>query len=254
MTGSPVRDPRLATDGAQRWPGRVTAWLPAIESALAEVPAGKAGVRLGGVEALAPLLAVDGAIGSVAAGAIGPGARPVRAILFDKGTGNNWALGWHQDRTISVRERRNVPGFGPWTTKGGSLHVAPPFAILAAMVTVRVHLDRVGRGNAPLLIAPGSHRLGRIAAIDVKAAVERCGTYACLAEPGDVWVTSTPILHASDRARWPSRRRVLQLDYASGDLPGGLEWQEVTGGRSPPDVISSCTGENSHCRGIANTA
>jgi hypothetical protein len=32
----------------------------------------------------------------------------------------------------------------------------------AGTVTVRIQLDDCGCGNAPLLIAPGSHRLGRI--------------------------------------------------------------------------------------------
>lgn len=54
-----------------------------------------------------------------------------------------------------VRERRHVPGYGPWTVKDGLLHVAPPFEILAGMVTLRVHLDPVPVTNAPLLIAPG---------------------------------------------------------------------------------------------------
>lgn len=31
---------------------------------------------------------------------LGPEARPVRALLFDKSDSANWSLGWHQDRTI----------------------------------------------------------------------------------------------------------------------------------------------------------
>lgn len=54
--------------------------------------------------------------------------------------------------------------------------------------------------------------------------VASCGTAACLAEPGDVWLYATPILHASEAAKAPLRRRVLQVDYAVDDLPGGLEW------------------------------
>jgi hypothetical protein len=53
-------------------------------------------------------------------------------------------------------------GFGPWTRKHGALHVAPPFEILADMVTLRVHLDPVPATNAPLLVAPGSFLFGRI--------------------------------------------------------------------------------------------
>jgi ectoine hydroxylase-related dioxygenase (phytanoyl-CoA dioxygenase family) len=74
------------------------------------------------------------------------------------------------------------------------------------------------------LIAPGSHKLGRIAESDVREVVRRCGAVACLAEPGDIWLYATPILHASEAATEPFHRRVLQIDFAVGQLPGGLEW------------------------------
>ena len=76
----------------------------------------------------------------------------------------------------------------------------------------------------PLLIAPGSHRYGRVAEGEVLSLVERCGIQSCLAERGDIWLYSTPILHASDAASNPRRRRVLQLDYSADPLPGDLEW------------------------------
>ena len=176
------------------------------------------------MEALRPLLAAESQIGAIAAGAIGANARPVRAILFDKTETANWSLGWHQDRTVVVAERREVPGFGPWTVKAGLPHVAPPFELLARMVTVRIHLDPFGPGNAPLLVAPGSHRFGRVAETDIDSVVARCGIATCLAEAGDVWLYATPILHASNAASVPKRRRVLQVDYAAETLPGGLEW------------------------------
>jgi ectoine hydroxylase-related dioxygenase (phytanoyl-CoA dioxygenase family) len=148
----------------------------------------------------------------------------VRAILFDKTATTNWSLGWHQDRTIVVAERREVPGFGPWTVKAGLLHVAPPFELLSRMVTLRVHLDPVAQDNAPLLIAPGSHRFGRVLESEIDSVVARCGVATCLAGAGDVWLYATPILHASDAASAPGRRRVLQIDYAAEALPGGLAW------------------------------
>ncbi len=67
----------------------------------------------------------------------------------------------------------------------------------------------------------------RIPGPNIPDAVRRCGTAACLAEAGDIWVYSTPILHASKAAEAPGRRRVLQVDYAVGKLPGGLRWLRV---------------------------
>jgi hypothetical protein len=48
-------------------------------------------------------------------------------------------------------------------------------------------------------------------------------------EAGEVWLCSTPILHASEAATAPRARarRVLQIDYAAEDLPSGLEWLGV---------------------------
>src|SRR4029079_18014270 len=129
-------------------------------------------------------------------------------VLFDKSAETNWSLGWHQDRTIAVQQRIDVSGFGPWSLKNKMVHVEPPFDLLAGMVTLRVHLDPVPETNAPLLIAPGSHRLGQTAEGEVKSVVQQCGAATCLADAGDVWLYSTPILHCSEAARDPAHRRV----------------------------------------------
>lgn len=216
---------RFDPDGAELFPLALDAVaMQALEVACAALPVDRPGIRLIGVEALRPILAVDGPAGAVAAKRLGPAAQPVRAVLFDKTARANWPVGWHQDRTIAVAARADAPGYGPWSMKAGLLHVEPPFSLLAAMVTLRIHLDPVGPENAPLLVAPGSHRLGRIAEVDIAAAVARCGISACLAAPGDVWLYATPILHASEAAAQPARRRVLQVDYAARSLPSGLAW------------------------------
>ena len=55
----------------------------------------------------------------------------------------------------------------------------------------------------------------------------RCGTAACYAAAGDLWLYATPILHASAASRSAQRRRVLQVDFAAAPLPGGLDWLGV---------------------------
>jgi ectoine hydroxylase-related dioxygenase (phytanoyl-CoA dioxygenase family) len=217
----------FGTSGAQLFRGALNSCIDALEAALSRLPQDEAGLRLHGVDALGPLLASDGCIGAVAAKALGASSRPVRAILFNKSPKANWSLTWHQDRTICVKERHEAPGFGPWTVKNGMIHVAPPFDLLARMVTLRAHLDDVPATNAPLLIAPGSHTYGRIAVKDVEEVVKRCGTATCVADAGDIWLYATPILHASEAASTPASRRVLQVDYAAEGLPHGLEWLGV---------------------------
>jgi hypothetical protein len=217
----------LQSHGAERLTGAVASDLEALRGALANLPADQAGIRIRGIAPLSPFLGPHGSIGTIAACILGPMSRPVRAVLFDKTAGTNWSLAWHQDRTICVERRKEVQGFGPWTTKRGMQHVAPPFELLSRMVTLRIHLDDVPATNAPLLIAPGSHQHGRVPVGAIDAVVRQCGTYACLAEAGDVWAYATPILHASEAAAMPARRRVLQVDFAAEDLPGGLEWLGV---------------------------
>lgn len=216
-----------AKDGAQLFKGALARCMTELKAALADIRLDDAGVRIHGIEALKPLLASTGCIGTLAASVLGEGARPVRAILFNKSAETNWSLAWHQDRTICVQDKREAPGFGPWTVKSGMHHVAPPFELLAKMVTLRAHLDDVPITNAPLLIAPGSHRFGKIAVGDVDKIVARCGTKVCLAEAGDVWLYATPILHASEVASIPSSRRVFQVDFAAEALPNGLKWLGV---------------------------
>lgn len=215
----------LSDDGAQLYAqalnGLAIERLRALGSHLL---AGQSGARIFGGEIGAEIQSPDGALQRIAVDILGAEARPVKAILFDKSEGANWSTGSHQDRTIAVRERREVEGYGPWSIKGGATHVEPPFEILSTMVTLRAHLDDCDEDNAPLLIAPGSHRLGRIPISDIDEAAARLGTACCLALAGDVWAYATPIIHASDRARRPRRRRVLQVDYSAGDLADGLEW------------------------------
>jgi Phytanoyl-CoA dioxygenase (PhyH) len=214
----------LERDGARRYPAAVEPAVLREFARLQDEQPERAGIRLFGVASLRALLLPGGPVGSLAASVLGGGCRPVRAILFDKTARTNWALGWHQDRVVAVTRRIEVEGFGPWSRKDGALHVAPPFEVLARMRTVRIHIDATPADNAPLLIAPGSHRIGRIAEKDVPAVVRRSGVATCTAAVGDAWVYATPILHASKSATNASRRRVLQVDYAADELPGGLEW------------------------------
>lgn len=214
-------------DGAQLYAGVVAGIVSELRELFAGQPQHVAGIRLHGIPALRTLLASDGEIGAFAASIMGPQSHAVRAILFDKTAETNWSLGWHQDRTICVRQRIDIAGYGPWTVKGGMQHVAPPFDLLSRMVTLRVHLDDVPEDNAPLMIVPGSHKLGRIPETGIDEAVSQLGQQLCLAETGDIWAYATPIVHGSKAATRPARRRVLQVDFSGDNLPGGLEWLGV---------------------------
>ncbi len=167
------------------------------------------------------------ALTRLAAGLIGEATFPVRAVAFDKTAETNWAVAWHQDRTVAVRERVETEGFGPWSTKDGVLHVAPPVEVLRDMVTLRLHIDPCGPDNAPLRVALGTHGLGVVAAGKAAEVAAAHPLLVCHADEGDVWAYSTLILHASERSRSKGRRRVLQVDFAARPLPNGLVWRGI---------------------------
>lgn len=211
-------------DGAQFFPGILSAAeVETLRQAADHVLSQTAGARVWESAAVAEV--AHGVAGDIARRLIGDAAKPVRAVFFDKTHEANWLVSWHQDRTIVVEQRIEVPGFGPWSVKQGLVHVAPPQAILDGMATLRVHLDACGPQNSPLVVAVGSHRLGKVAATDAAARASETPQLTCLAEVGDIWAYSTSILHSSTKAAMPARRRVLQLDYASVQLPGGLRWK-----------------------------
>jgi hypothetical protein len=150
---------------------------------------------------------------------------PVRVVFFDKTPETNWAVPWHQDRTIAVRERHDVAGFDNWNVKDGVAHVEPPIDLLKRMVTLRLHLDDAGDDNGALDIVPGSHMRGRISATDVLAVARREPVVRCAAKAGDVLAMRLVTLHKSERAANPSRRRVLHVDFSPDRLPLPLEWR-----------------------------
>lgn len=207
-------------DGAVLLPGLFDA--AALEPLLSIPPEGP-GLRLH--TGIAPVIAPATA---AASRLLGSTAFPVRAVLFNKTPDSNWIVAWHQDRTIPVTARIETPGFGPWSRKDGLLHVMPPVSVLERMATLRIHLDDVGTDNAPLRVALGSHRLGLTVAREAAFIAAKHEIIECRARRGDVWAYSTPILHASERSRIDGERRVLQVDYATEDLPDGLHWVGVS--------------------------
>jgi hypothetical protein len=153
-----------------------------------------------------------------------PDAFPVRSILFDKTPETNWRVAWHQDLSICVKERHDVPGFTAWSVKEGVHHVQPPVALLERMLTVRLHLDDCGEDNGPLRVIPGSHRYGRLTAEVIEAWREKGPIETCVVPRGGVVIMKPLLLHSSSSARKPSHRRVLHIEFASEPLPQPLEW------------------------------
>jgi hypothetical protein len=152
--------------------------------------------------------------------------RPVRAIYFDKSAAANWLVPWHQDLTISVTSRIDAPGFGPWSTKDGLIHVQPPVELLADMITLRIHLDDTDETNGALRVIPGSHRYGRLPPTEIERLRTAIPAETCRASRGDALLMRPLILHASSRSTTKGHRRILHIEYAGDNLPHGLHWND----------------------------
>lgn len=163
---------------------------------------------------------------NVVAEVLGPRAQLVRSVLFDKTAEQNWGVPWHQDLTIAVKTRKEIPGFIGWSIKDGIHHVQAPSEILETMLTVRIHLDDCGVENGPLKVLPGTHKNGWLNAEQIQRLRGEISETICTVSPGGAILMRPLLLHASSKAMKPQHRRVLHLEFAASELPGGLEWQD----------------------------
>lgn len=154
---------------------------------------------------------------------LGETAFACRAIFFNKTPDANWVLGYHQDSVISVAERIETPGFIAWGQKAGVWQVQPPAEVMATMLALRIHLDDCGPDNGPLRVLPGSHRHGWVED-DIPAWKRDVPEVICCSPAGGVVAMRPLLLHASSKANKPANRRVIHIEYTTGELPNGLRW------------------------------
>ena len=187
--------------------------------------AGQAGTRnLLSVPAVRNLVA-SGPVRQLVEPVLGPNAFAVRGIFFNKLPGANWKVPWHQDCVIAVRERNDMPGWGPWSVKDGVPHVRPPAEVLAKMLAIRIHLDNCGGEDGPLRVLPGSYSHGFLKDAEILG-WPREAAVTCAVRRGDAILMRPLLLHASSAAAEPANRRVIHIEFANGELPGGMQWHE----------------------------
>jgi ectoine hydroxylase-related dioxygenase (phytanoyl-CoA dioxygenase family) len=155
---------------------------------------------------------------------LGAQAMLVRGLMFDKSPESNWGIFWHQDLSIAVRQKEDVPDFGPWSIKAGIQHVQPPAGILQKMLTVRLHIDDCMESNGALRVLPGSHRSSRLNMFESENLQQNTDPATCCVKSGGAVMMRPLLLHSSHRATDAARRRVIHLEFAAEPLPEPLQW------------------------------
>jgi len=149
----------------------------------------------------------------------------IKSIYFDKPPNANWIVNWHQDLTINLTEKKDIPNFKNWRVKEERTIVQPNLEFLESIFTIRIHLDDCTKENGALRVIENSHNKGVIEIkewIKNKEGLERI----CEVKKGGIVIMKPLILHASRRTENEKNRRVLHIEFTDKELPAGLNWKE----------------------------
>ena len=150
----------------------------------------------------------------IAQRALGEGAVPYRATLFEKSGRANWLVVWHQDTALPLASRHESPEWGPWSKKAGILYAHARGWALMRVLALRIHLDASTIENGPLRVIPGSHAAGVLSDEEVFSMARRLEPVDCLVAHGGVLAIRPLLIHSSSKARADAPRRVLHIEYA----------------------------------------
>jgi ectoine hydroxylase-related dioxygenase (phytanoyl-CoA dioxygenase family) len=194
------------------------------ELSRAKLPRSRAGVRHAMKLPAVVAVARDSRLLEIARGILGREAFPFRATVFDKSPKANWLVVWHQDTALPLRERRETPGWGPWSVKDGINYAHAPRSALSRVLALRIQLDDSTLKNGPLRVLPRTHTLGVLTDDELHELSTQMGAVDCLAPCGGVLAMRPLIVHASSKSQSESPRRVLHIEYAlSAAKLDGLE-------------------------------
>jgi ectoine hydroxylase-related dioxygenase (phytanoyl-CoA dioxygenase family) len=117
-----------------------------------------------------------------------------------------------------------VEGFSAFTVKDGIVHANAPGEVLAKLVVLRLHLDAASAANGAMRLVAGSHAAGRLHDDEIDAAAARGREVQPEIPAGGILRLRPLLLHASAHSSSDAPRRVIHIEYANEELPGGLEW------------------------------
>lgn len=190
---------------------------------LGSVARSRAGARHLMTNAAVENVANDARLVEIARRWLGTEARPYRATLFDKSPKANWLVTWHQDTALPVRQRAEVPGWGPWSIKAGVLYAQAPAKALEGIVALRLHVDDSHSENGPLRVLPGTHQRGVLSDQEIQDLARSVSPHECVVGRGGVIAMRPLLVHASSKSISDMPRRVVHIEYArSFQQEGGL--------------------------------
>jgi ectoine hydroxylase-related dioxygenase (phytanoyl-CoA dioxygenase family) len=178
---------------------------------------GRAGVRHAlGVEPVIEL-ARGPQLRAVVSRALGPASFPFRATLFEKTLASNWLVVWHQDTALPLGERREIPGWGPWSVKQGIPYAHAPASVLEQVLALRIHFDQSTPDNGPLRVLPGTHDRGILSDDAIHGLSTSVSAVECVVPKGGVVAMHPLVVHSSSKSRNSTPRRVLHIEYAASE-------------------------------------
>lgn len=149
----------------------------------------------------------------------------VRSLMFQKSTGANWFVPWHQDRTVALKDQSSYGQpfadiFQNRTVKNGVTHFDADDIIMRNMATVRIHVDDCSEADGAVEIIEGSHkwlhwRSNEDGCID---RAEKETPVLCTARRGEIHVMHPLLVHRSRKSAGTSSRQILHLECAPDNL------------------------------------
>src|SRR5215470_5343267 len=159
----------------------------------------------------------------IARRALGDGAVPFRATLFDKSALANWLVVWHQDTALPLESRNDSAEWGPWSMKAGILYAHAPASALSRVLALRISLDASTSENGPLRVIPGSHLGGVLSDDEILELARTRENIDAIVPRGGVLAMRPMLVHSSSKSRGSELRRVVHIEYADDfDLGPGL--------------------------------
>jgi len=190
----------------------------------APLPHGRAGLRHALRHPSIDALAKHSRLLDIAREIMGRPAFPFRATVFDKSPTSNWLVVWHQDTALPLKERREAPGWGPWSVKDGLIYAHAPSSVLSDILALRVHLDDSTPQNGPLRVLPGSHKNGVLSDGAIHELAAGVPFVDCTSAKGGVLAMKPLLVHSSSKSHAEPSRRVVHIEYSvSRTVADGFE-------------------------------